>query len=278
MREVAKRVALAVLGGAVTAFLFFMADAAMPEEIQWWMRWVLAGVSFVSYGVGGAMGAWQAHRLCKADADRLRADLDREKKRNAELAARWDEREAERVEAETVDMLASLPVRILGKVRQAYEEGEYRGNIHDPDVQYMLQLEIVGSPRLVSQLGDTPFVMRSKMRRLIDRHRDEVFAGLRGEAVPDDVKARMFALLKPADRRALACLLHSEDEARGEFSVSAGQWQAAWRTLIGLGIVDYMGSKTFDGSERDVYATSLAWRGWLSENRAWTSEFRVTPG
>lgn len=101
-----KRVLLGLTSVGIAIFMFILADAAIPDEVKWFMRWWLAGVALVCYFVGAAYAAYLMHERHAEALKGKQAALENEKRKNAELAAKWEELNSkERRKRETFDLL-----------------------------------------------------------------------------------------------------------------------------------------------------------------------------
>ena len=95
MSDVMKKLVLNIVSLVPPLLLLFVAVDAMPEEVKWWMRWVLGFIavgSYLAYLAGAVYGAYLTRDGAKSRIEGMRAALDNEKRRSAELAAILDER------------------------------------------------------------------------------------------------------------------------------------------------------------------------------------------
>lgn len=92
MSDVMKKLVLNIVSLVPPLLLLFVAVDAMPEEVKWWMRWVLGFIAVGSYLAGAVYGAYLTRDGAKSRIEGMRAALDNEKRRSAELAEILDER------------------------------------------------------------------------------------------------------------------------------------------------------------------------------------------
>ena len=133
MRDKANRVLLGLLSMAAAIFMFLLADAAMPDEVKWFMRWWLAGMAIVCYFVGAAYAAYLMHKRTKEQIQRMKEQIQREKEKSAELAARWNELNSEeRRKRDVFDVLTKREMWVLSMMYHIMpSKFSYSGNMYD---------------------------------------------------------------------------------------------------------------------------------------------------
>lgn len=164
MSDKAKRVlvGLASVGTAIGVFL--VADAAMPDEVKWWMRYWLAGVAFVCYLVGAAYAAYLVHGIKKEQIKELKAKVDAlesEKRRKRETFDVLNERER---------WLLAIMLDVSPKVFSA------NGNQFIPVLDDMCGIGIINysGEVFVNKVSRRAYSIAIDWRRWLAKHADEL--------------------------------------------------------------------------------------------------------
>lgn len=190
----ARIVGTGVVGGGLAVATFFLSDVALPDDAQWWVRWAMAGASFVSYAIGvtAAVSLLRSKlegrvfaqledanaRIAELEAesrhDEVRLqELEIQRAREADERARQNARhERERVEAENVHRLATLPAPLRSLLKEVYD-GEL---VEVPFSNRAAALIEAGVLQDLSHVSSPlELMVAPNARVIIERHYDEVF-------------------------------------------------------------------------------------------------------
>lgn len=185
MSDKTKRVFFGLVSVGIAISTFILADMAMPDEVKWFMRWWLAGVALICYSAGAAYAAYLMHeRISEIEnghAEVLKgkqAALDNERRKNAELAARWEKLNSEeRRKRETFDVLSEREKWCLAHVWTVFpKKFSISGDLFVSDFQTLVSIGVLrfdGAERHDNEVRMI-YTIALEWRRWVTDHADEL--------------------------------------------------------------------------------------------------------
>ena len=190
--EKTKRVFVGLVSVGIAISTFVLADMAMPDEVKWFMRWWLAGVALVCYFAGAAYAAYlMRERINEIENDHVdalkekettiagkQAALDNEKRKNAELATRWEKLNSEeRRKRETFDVLSEREKWCLSHVVDDWpKKHSASGSVILASYDVLTRAGILidqGEEELHGQMAHT-YTISLEWRKWVFNHSDEL--------------------------------------------------------------------------------------------------------